>query len=102
MNLKAKLPRRYTVGWIVWMAITAGGFAALEGYALRHGEFDNTLTHHTRRALGIYPRKPWHGIGRAFLVFGALWLVNHMAFGPHSNSRIHRLLVDSIVRKVEL
>lgn len=95
-------PRRYTKAWILWMAITAGGFAALEGYALRHGEFNNTLSVHTRRVAGIYPRKPWHPISRMVMMLGAAWLVNHIAFGPHSDSRLHRAIIDRTVRKVEL
>jgi len=92
-------PRRYTWAWIIWLAITASGFAALEGYALRKGEFDNTLSVHTRRITGIHPRKPWHLIGRAAVALGSLWVANHVAFGPHSNSRLHRIMIDRMVSK---
>jgi hypothetical protein len=92
-------PRRYTAAWIGWLAITAGGFAALEGYALRHGEYENTLSVHTRRVIGIHPRKPWHPVGRMAIVCAAAWTVNHIAFGPHSDSPLHRAMIDRMVRK---
>lgn len=95
-------PRRYTWCWIAWLAVTVGIGAALEGYALRRGEFENTLSVHTRRVAGIYPRKPWHPVGRAAILLTALWVVNHIVFGPHSDSRLHRAIIDRMVRRVEL
>lgn len=89
---------RYTYAWIGWAAISAGGFAALQGYALRNGQHDRTLSVHTRRLLGIYPRKPWHPIGRAFVVGGmagfAAWFSHHIAFSPGDDPRLRYVLTE--------
>lgn len=74
---------RYSWGWIVWTAICAVGFALLEGHAVRGRRYDRTLSVHWRRAMGIYPQKSWHIVGRAVVLFGCFWVAQHIVFAPH-------------------
>ncbi|GAA3222985.1 hypothetical protein [Actinocorallia longicatena] len=72
---------RFTWLWIVWVALTLG----IEGGALyrsRTAGTKDTLTAHTRRLLGIDPKRTDHHVGR--LTFGAVlaWLLWHIAVAP--------------------
>jgi hypothetical protein len=93
---------QYTWAWIGWAAISAGGFAALQGYALRTGQHNRTLSVHTRKVLGIYPPKPWHAVGRAIIIGGmagfATWFSHHIAFSPGDDPRSRTLQILSEVR----
>jgi hypothetical protein len=88
---------RYTYVWIGWALLSAGGFAAAEGYALRTGQHHRTLSVHTRRLLGIYPKRPWHPIGRAFVIGGmagfAAWFSHHIAFSPGDDPRARKIVL---------
>lgn len=91
MTILVRVPKpktRYTWGWIAWTGISLGGFAALEGYALRKGEHGNTLSCHLRRTFGIYPRQPWHPVGRAAFLGGLVWLGHHIVFAPGDDPRL--------------
>lgn len=79
-------------GWIIWAVVSAVGFAALEGHAIRRQRFDRTLSTHWRRTFGIHPRKPWHVAGRAIVILGCFWIAQHIAFTPTEYVRIRRYL----------
>lgn len=87
---------RYTWGWIGWATLSAGGFAVLEGYALRKGQHNRTLSVHTRRLLGIYPRRPWSLVGRAIVIGGtagfAAWFSHHIALSPGDDPRLRDVI----------
>lgn len=91
---------RFTYAWIGWALLSGGGFAALQSYALRRGQHNRTLSVHTRKLLGIYPRKPWHPIGRAFIIGGmagfAAWFSHHIAFAPGDDPRLRGLILEEI------
>ncbi|MBF8189121.1 hypothetical protein ITP53_25985 [Nonomuraea sp. K274] len=42
-------------GWIAWLAVSAGGFAVLEGIALVTEDKPDTLSENIRKWLGIDP-----------------------------------------------
>jgi hypothetical protein len=86
----------YSWGWIVWTAICAIGFAVLEGNAIRRRRYDRTLSVHWRRAMGIHPRKSWHVIGRAVVLFGCFWIAQHIVFAPHEHSTRWRRYLNMI------
>jgi hypothetical protein len=89
------LPRpedKYSWGWIAWAGVSAAGFAALEGHAVRTGKFDRTLSVHSRRLLGIRPRKRWHVAGRLVFAGGCLWLAQHVALAPDEYLRLRRYI----------
>lgn len=79
---------RYTYGWLAWAAISAGGFAILEGIALAKGEHGNTLSCHWRRVMGIYPEKPWTPAGKTVVISGLAWVAYHIAFEPGDDPRL--------------
>lgn len=89
---------RYSWGWIAWAAVSAGGFAVLEGYALKNGHHHRTLSVHTRRLLGIYPPKRGAIIGRAISVSGmacfCAWFSHHIAFAPGDDPRGRVLVLE--------
>ena len=90
-----RLPRpedRYNWGWIAWAGVSAVGFAILEGHAVRSGKFDRTLSVHSRRLLGIRPRKRWHVVGRLAFAGGCVWLAQHVAFAPDEYLRFRRYI----------
>jgi hypothetical protein len=100
LTVLVRIPKpetQYTWGWIVWTGVSLGGFAVLEGIALRKGEHGNTLSCHLRRTFGIYPRKRWHPVGRAAFLGGLLWLGHHIAFAPGDDPRLrgHGIVLTS-------
>jgi hypothetical protein len=50
----------------------------IQGAALWRGDADGTLSAHTRRALGVYPHRPWRRVGVAGLVALCVWLPMHI------------------------
>lgn len=69
----------FTRAWITWGVLTIGGFAVIEGLALREGAPQGaTLSAHLRRMLGIHPAKPWHRASRVALVGACSALAVHL------------------------
>ena len=68
--------------WIVWLLITLGIFAGLEGIALANGHDGDTLSERTRRWLGITPHNPRRRIAvpafAAVLTGFVLWFLPHI------------------------
>jgi hypothetical protein len=91
-------PKKSTVVWTGYLALGL----ALDGYLLREGKFEDTLTHYGRRYTGVHPAKsPARKLaGQAVIIAGCVWVANHFAFGPHENGRIHRLVVDGLAKAV--
>ncbi len=81
-----------------WTLLVGAGTAA-DLYCLRKGMYEDTLTHHGRRVTWTHAeastRSKW--IGRAVWILTAVWVVNHFAFGPHENGRVHRFVVDNLL-----
>lgn len=69
----------WSAAWIIWLAVTAVSFGALEWVTLQKRE---TLSENLRRWLGIDPPKPWRHMGVAAftsVVLGfAAWFVPHI------------------------
>lgn len=66
--------------WLVLGAVSIGGYAVLEGYALARGTRSRgTLSYHLRYALGIHPYRRWGAAARAAWVGGCMWLAYHIA-----------------------
>lgn len=90
-----RIPRpedHFSWGWIAWAAVSATGFAILEGHAIRRARWDRTLSTHWRRTFGIHPQKPWHIVGRGVVIFGCFWVAQHIAFTPEEYVRVRRYL----------
>lgn len=85
---KYKPETPYTWGWLAWAAVTAGGFAALEGWAVGRGQHGNTLSAHWRRTFGIHPRKRWHPVSRTAVCGGLFWVAYHIAFESGEDPRL--------------
>lgn len=70
--------------WLGWFLVALGGFGVLEGYAVRRRKDHLTLSCHTRRLLGIYPRRKWAPLGESALIGGltyfTLWFIKHIVF----------------------
>lgn len=69
----------WSSAWLIWLAVTAVSFGALEWVTLERGE---TLSANLRRWLGIDPPKPWRPItiplfAGAVAAFAA-WFVPHI------------------------
>jgi hypothetical protein len=92
-----KLPKKSTV---FWSGYVATGILA-DGYFLRKQMFEDTLTHNGRRAAGIHPEAHpiRRRVGQAVIIGFCIWVANHFAFGPHSDGRIHRFVVDGLAGK---
>ena len=65
--------------WLVWLAVTAVSFGALEWATLEKGE---TLSENLRRWLGVDPPKPWRPAAIAVFASAvtafAAWFVPHI------------------------
>lgn len=80
MNKVPNQPQtRFGREWATWAAISAGGFAALEGYTLLKHNPHGTLSVHLRKVLGIQPNKRHRHVGRVVFVGGCAWLAWHIA-----------------------
>jgi hypothetical protein len=71
--------------WIIWLAVVAAPFAALETIAIVDKRKGNTLTATTRRWLGIDPPNKRRRIGipaftAALLIFTG-WFLPHIVAG---------------------
>jgi hypothetical protein len=86
------IPSKSSTFWASW--IIAG--AVVDVYCLRKGLYKHTLTHKGRIWTGVHPeagpRQKW--AARAGWIAAAAWTVNHFAFGPHEDGRVHRFVVD--------
>lgn len=93
-------PKKSTVLWAAWIA----SGVALDAYLLRKSRFEETLTGNGRRYTGIHPARSTvqKRIGQAFWIGFCVWIANHFAFGPHSNGRLHRFVVDAFSKSLEL
>lgn len=90
---------RYTWYWIAWAVLSGGGFAILEGHAVRRGEVGNTLSVHWRRLFGIYPERPWSPVTK-MMVCGLLqWLIIHIIV--EGKEDIRRIAHEEIVKELE-
>lgn len=76
--------QKYSQAWLAWFLVSAGGFAALEFYAIRTEAFEHTLSRHTRRIFGIHPKRRWTPFGQAAFIFGLgafnAWFAYHIVF----------------------
>lgn len=67
--------------WLMWVLGTFGTFAYLEGRAFHRKKPEETLTHTTRKALGIHPAKPYRLVTSGVLVGFCFWLAAHLLTG---------------------
>jgi hypothetical protein len=49
--------------WIAWALTSLGSFLVIELIAIFTHRMDRTLSDNLRRALGIYPIRPWRKLG---------------------------------------
>lgn len=96
--MRKKLALRIRKSTAFWVTLLGVGTAA-DLYLIRKGYFEDTLTHHGRVFTGTmpgsHPVRRW--IGRTMWIAGAVWIVNHFAFGPHNNGPVHRFMVNLIL-----
>ena len=85
---------------ILWTSLIAVGVVA-DSYLLREGKFEDTLTHYGRKWTGVHPAtSPWRKrAGQVFWISLCAWTANHFAFGPHSEGRLHRIVVDTFAKE---
>lgn len=67
--------------WLAWFLGSLGVFIYLESKAIRRKNSGGTLTAATRKALGLYPPKPWRLAGAAGFVAFFGWFVAHIVTG---------------------
>jgi hypothetical protein len=73
--------QRWTVAWVVWLVVAAGGFFTIEVPALINDSGGDTLTEHIQYAAGQSPA--WtYLIGGGIVAFFA-WFMPHL-FGKNS------------------
>lgn len=86
---------RYPLFWTAWVA--AGVIADVN--AVRQGKFQDTLTHNSRRITFQHPTRPpvQRHAGRVLVGAAVLWTFNHIALGPHHDSKLHRFVVDRVL-----
>jgi len=71
----------WTVAWMVWLVVTIGGFALIEGPAIANSEGGDTFTEHIQFVAGQSPLAAVLGVV-GLIAFGA-WFLPHL-FGRGS------------------
>lgn len=77
---------KYTYGWIAWVGLTLG-IEAIGVYRNHKLDCRDSLTAHTRAALGIDPQRKWHMLGRGFFAAVCAWAAYHISFQSARNPR---------------
>lgn len=71
----------YEKAWLIWFFLALAGFFALEILAIKNENYEGTLSHATRRALGMKKSTFHKVIGATGLSTFFSWFVIHVSTG---------------------